>query len=79
MSSLIRANSADPDQTAPQEQSDLGLQSLQILSAYFGGIFLFFLFFFLIQFNVPFNIISLIQTSQLILGGAKQEYALKTT
>ena len=35
-------------------------------------------FFFLIQFNVPFKIISLIETSQSI-GGAKQEYPGKTT
>ena len=34
--------------------------------------------FFLIQFNVPFKIISLIETSQSI-GGAKQEYPGKTT
>ena len=38
----------------------------------------FFLLFFLIQFNVPFKIISLIETSQLI-GGAKREYPRKTT
>ena len=36
------------------------------------------LFFFLIQFNVPFKIISLIETSQSI-GGAKREYPGKTT
>ena len=35
-------------------------------------------FFFLILFNVPFKIISLIETSQSI-GGAKQEYPRKTT
>ena len=35
-------------------------------------------FFFLIQFNVPFKIISLIETSQSI-GGAKREYPGKTT
>ena len=35
-------------------------------------------FFFFIQFNVPFKIISLIETSQSI-GGAKQEYPGKTT
>ena len=34
--------------------------------------------FFLIQFNVPFKIISLIETSQSV-GGAKQEYPRKTT
>ena len=34
--------------------------------------------FFLIQFNVPFKIISLIETSQSI-GGAKREYPRKTT
>ena len=34
--------------------------------------------FFLIQFNVPFKIISLIETSQSI-GGAKREYPGKTT
>ena len=38
----------------------------------------FFFFFFLIQFNVPFKIISLIETSQSI-GGAKREYPGKTT
>ena len=38
----------------------------------------FFFFFFLIQFNVPFKIISLIETSQSI-GGAKREYSGKTT
>ena len=32
-----------------------------------------FFFFFLIQFNVPFKIISLIETSQSV-GGAKREY-----
>ena len=37
-----------------------------------------FFFLFLIQFNVPFKIISLIETSQSI-GGAKQEYPGKTT
>ena len=37
-----------------------------------------FFFFFLIQFNVPFKIISLIETSQSI-GGAKREYPGKTT
>ena len=37
-----------------------------------------FLFFFLIQFNVPFKIISLIETSQSV-GGAKREYPRKTT
>ena len=36
------------------------------------------IYFFLIQFNVPFNIISLIETSQSI-GGAKREYSGKTT
>ena len=35
-------------------------------------------FFFLVQFNVPFKIISLIETSQSI-GGAKREYPGKTT
>ena len=35
-------------------------------------------FLFLIQFNVPFIIISLIETSQLV-GGAKREYPRKTT
>ena len=35
-------------------------------------------FFFLIQFNVPFKIISLIETSKSI-GGAKREYPGKTT
>ena len=35
-------------------------------------------FFFFIQFNVPFEIISLIETSQSI-GGAKREYPGKTT
>ena len=35
-------------------------------------------FYFLIQFNVPFKIISLIETSQSI-GGAKREYPGKTT
>ena len=35
-------------------------------------------FFSLIQFNVPFKIISLIETSQSI-GGAKREYPGKTT
>ena len=40
---------------------------------------LFFSFsFFLIQFNVPFKIISLIETSQSI-GGAKRDYPGKTT
>ena len=34
--------------------------------------------FFLIQFNVPFKIISVIETSQSI-GGAKREYPGKTT
>ena len=34
--------------------------------------------FFIIQFNVPFKIISFIETSQSI-GGAKQEYPGKTT
>ena len=34
--------------------------------------------FFFIQFNVPFKIISLIETSQSI-GGAKREYPGKTT
>ena len=38
----------------------------------------FFFFFFFIQFNVPFKIISLIETSQSI-GGAKREYPGKTT
>ena len=37
-----------------------------------------FFFFHLIQFNVPFKIISLIETSQSI-GGAKREYPGKTT
>ena len=36
------------------------------------------LFFFFIQFNVPFMIISLIETSKSI-GGAKREYPGKTT
>ena len=35
-------------------------------------------YFFLIQFNVPFKIISLIETSQSV-GGAKREYPGKTT
>ena len=35
-------------------------------------------FVFLIQFNVPFKIISLIETSQSV-GGAKREYPGKTT
>ena len=39
---------------------------------------LFFFSFFWIQFNVPFKIISLIETSQSI-GGAKREYPGKTT
>ena len=38
----------------------------------------FFFFFFLIELNVPFKIISLIETSQSI-GGAKREYPGKTT
>ena len=38
----------------------------------------FFFFFFFIQFNVPFKIISLIETSQSV-GGAKREYPGKTT
>ena len=38
----------------------------------------FFFFFFFIQFNVPFKIISLIETSQSI-GWAKREYPGKTT
>ena len=38
---------------------------------------LFFFLFFFIQFNVPFKIISLIETSQSI-GGAKREYPGKT-
>ena len=37
-----------------------------------------FFYFFFIQFNVPFNIISLIETSQSICG-AKREYPGKTT
>ena len=41
-------------------------------------VFFFFFFFFLIQFNVPFKIISLIETSQSV-GGAKREYPGKTT
>ena len=45
-----------------------------ILSTYV----LIFFFFFLIQFNVPFKIISLIETSQWV-GGAKQEYPGKAT
>ena len=36
------------------------------------------LYFFFIQFNVPFKIISLIGTSQSV-GGAKREYPRKTT
>ena len=36
------------------------------------------IFFFFIQFNVPFKIISPIETSQLV-GGAKREYPGKTT
>ena len=39
----------------------------------------FFFFFFLIQFNVPFKIFSLIETSQSSVGGAKREYPGKTT
>ena len=38
----------------------------------------FFFLFFLIQFKVPFKIISLIETSQSV-GGAKREYPGKTT
>ena len=38
----------------------------------------FFLFFFFIQFNVPFKIISLIEMSQWVVG-AKWEYPGKTT
>ena len=38
----------------------------------------FLLLFFFIQFNVPFKIISLIETSQ-SKGGAKREYPGKTT
>ena len=45
------------------------MQSLQLNE---NGIFLF-LFFFWIQFNVPFKIISLIETSQSV-GGVKREY-----
>ena len=40
--------------------------------------FIFFIFFFFIQFNVPFKIISLIETSQSV-GRAKREYPGKTT
>ena len=43
-----------------------------------GDYVVFFLCFFFIQFNVPFKIISLIETSQSI-GGAKREYPGKTT
>ena len=43
-----------------------------IVNMYFIAIFV------LIQFNVPFKIISLIETSQSI-GGAKREYPVKTT
>ena len=39
---------------------------------------MFFLLFFFIQFNVPFKIISVIETSQSI-GGLKREYPGKTT
>ena len=45
---------------------------------YFVCVCVFFFCFFLIQFNVPFKIISLIETSQSI-GGAKREYPGKTT
>ena len=41
-------------------------------------LFYFFFYFFLIQFNVPFKIISLIETNQSV-GGAKREYPGKTT
>ena len=37
-----------------------------------------FYFYFFIQFNVPFKVISLIETSQSV-GGAKREYPGKTT
>ena len=40
--------------------------------------FIYFFFIFFIQFNVPFKIISLVETSQSI-GGAKREYPGKTT
>ena len=43
-----------------------------------GKLYLQYFFFFFIQFNVPFKIISLIETSQWV-GGAKQEYPGKTT
>ena len=39
---------------------------------------IFYFYFILIQFNVPFKIISLIETSQSV-GGAKREYPRKTT
>ena len=45
--------------------NQLGLIEAKYIYIYF--------FFFLIQFNVPFKIISLIETSQSI-GGAKSEY-----
>ena len=40
--------------------------------------FIILFYFFFIQFNVPFKIISLIETSQSV-GGAKREYPGKTT
>ena len=49
-----------------------------ILNKIAQSFFVCFLVFFFIQFNVPFKIISLIETSQSI-GGAKREYPGKTT
>ena len=53
-------------------------QSLQIQLHNIDTVAFFFFHFFFIQFNVPFKIISLIETSQSI-GGAKREYPGKIT
>ena len=60
---------------------DVVLNRLKInfkLSSIEKNIIFIILFYFFIQFNVPFKIMSLIETSQSV-GGAKREYPGKTT
>ena len=62
-----------------QEQWGSHLLEARVVTKYISTNKTFFFFFsFFFQFNVPFKIISLIETSQSV-GGAKREYPGKTT
>ena len=72
---IIFAKNLDPGQARQNVGHDLDPNCLTFWCYSWKIVFLLLFF---IQFNIPFKIISLIETSQLV-GGAKSEYPGKTT